>query len=338
MHEDFAISGAKTLSASIKKLGTNELLFKEGDASDAMYVVKAGRLSIFKAKGKAEIELASVGPGAMLGEMAFFDSKPRSASVKATQETEVIILPFKALHAQFKTFPEWLKSIVKTINDHLRDANQRIKNLEQATNDTRVFPPHTITKLCSILSLVGHKYGEASPEGVVIPGGTLRKFTIQVFGEPTNRMQKLTEQLTGLGYMKIEDLGEGKQRMTMLKLEQLSDFVEFYNDYLFKDEAKRVTVEEAELKTLRALIYFGNQVPADDKGKVKVSLNNMQNESMKALGHLVTTNDVNGLMTKGLIGEKESQKGELFSTFSVADLSRLLPFWELIYTLEKVQR
>jgi CRP-like cAMP-binding protein len=326
------------LSANLKKLGPNDLLFREGDASDAMYVIKTGRVSIFKAKGKAEIELAQVGPGAMIGEMAFFDNKPRSASAKAVQETEVIILPFKALHAQFKSFPEWLKSIVKTINDHLREANQRIKNLEQATNDTRVFPPHTITKLCGILSLVAHKYGEASPDGVVVPGGTLRKFTIQVFGEPTNRMQKLTEQLSGLGYMKVEDLGEGKSRMTMLKLDSLSEFVEFYNDYLFKDEAKRVTVEETELKTLRALIHFGSQIPADDKGKVRISLNNMQNESMKSLGYLVTTNDVNGLMTKGVIGEKESQKGELFTTFELKSVQKILPFWELIYTLEKVQR
>ncbi|HEX4924562.1 MAG TPA: Crp/Fnr family transcriptional regulator [Bdellovibrionales bacterium] len=326
------------MSASIKKLGPNELLFREGDPSDAMYVVKSGRLSVFKAKGKAEIQLAELGPGAMLGEMAFFDNKPRSASAKATQDSEVIILPFKALYAQFKTFPEWLKSVVKTINDHLREANQRIKNLEQATNDTRMFPPHTITKLCGILALVAHKYGEAVPEGVVVPGGTLRKFTIQVFGEPTNRMQKLTEQLSGLGYMKVEDLGEGKQRMTMLKLDQLADFVEFYNDYLFKDEGKRVTIEETELKVLRALIAFGSQVPADESGKVKISLNNMQNESMKVLGHLVTANDVNGLISKGVIGDKESQKGELFTSFSLKDLQRILPFWELIYTLEKVTR
>ena len=59
---------------------------------------------------------------------------------------------------------------------------------------------------------------------------------------------------------------------------------------------------------------------------------------MKSLGYLVTTNDVNGLMTKGLIGEKESQKGELFSTIDVKELSKVLPYWELIYTLEKVQR
>ncbi len=326
------------MGAAAKKLNTNEILFREGDASDAMYVVKSGRLTIFKTKGKGEIELASIGPGQMFGEMAFFDQRPRSASVKATQDAEVIILPFTALHAQFKGFPEWLKSMIKTINDHLRDANVRIKNLEQATTDTKAFPPHTITKLCAILSLVANRYGEATPEGSVIPGGTLRKFTIQIFGEPTNKMSKLIEQLVALGIMKTEDLGEGKQRTTILKPQVLSDFVEFYNEYLFTDAGKRVTVEENELKILRGLVHFGKLQAPNDKGLVKVSLNAIQNESMKALGHVLTTNDFNSVITKALVGEKESAKNELFVSFDLKNLERIIPFWEIIYTLEKVAR
>ncbi|MGE3974789.1 MAG: Crp/Fnr family transcriptional regulator [Bdellovibrionales bacterium] len=326
------------MGAAAKKLAVNEILFREGDDSDAMYVVKSGRLTIFKTKGKGEIELASVGPGQMFGEMAFFDQRPRSASVKATQDAEIIVLPFSALQAQFKTFPEWLKSMIKTINDHLRDANARIKNLEQANTDTKAFPPHTVTKLCSILSLIAHKFGESTPDGVIIPGGTLRKYTIQIFQEPTNKMQKLIEQLSALGLMKSEDLGEGKQRLTLLKPEILADFVEFYNEYLFAEPAKRVTVEEAELKILRGLIFFGKQVTPNEKGQVRVSLNVMQNESMKTLGHVLTTNDANSLIQKGLISEKESAKNELFTSFDLKNLERILPFWEIIYTLDKVAR
>lgn len=326
------------MGAAAKKLAPNEILFREGDSSEAMYVVKSGRLTIFKTKGKGEIELANIGPGQMLGEMAFFDQRPRSASAKATQDTEVITLPFSALHAQFKTFPEWLKSMIKTINDHLREANVRIKNLEQATTDTKAFPPHTITKLCAILMFVANKYGETTPDGVVVPGGTLRKFTIQVFQEPTNKMQKLVEQMVGLGIMKTEDLGEGKQKTTVLKPQVLSEFVEFYNEYLFTDAGKRVTVEETELKILRGLIHFGKLQAPNDKGIVKVSLNVIQNESMKALGHVLTTNDFNSVITKGLVGEKEAAKGEMFVSYDVKNLERLLPFWEIIYTLEKVPR
>lgn len=326
------------MGAAAKKLGPNEILFREGDSSDAMYVVKSGHLKIFKAKGTGEIELATIGPGQMLGEMAFFDGRPRSASAKAVKEAEVIALPFASLNAQFKTFPEWLKAMVKTVNEHLRDANARIKQLEQVNSDTKVFPPHVITKMCAILNLVAHKFGESTPEGLIVPGGTLRKYTIQVFQEPTNKMQKLVEQFTALQIMKVEDLGEGKQRMTILKPDLLHSFVEWFNDYNFAEASKKVTVEENELRVLRGLLFFGKQVNPDDKGKVKISLNHLQNESMKSLGYVLTTNDVNSLISKGIIGEKEAIKNELFTTFDIKNIEKLIPFWEIIYTLDKVQR
>src|SRR4029077_3396227 len=100
------------MSNAIKKLNKGEFLFREGDSSDAIYVIKSGRLAITKAKGSGEIILAEKKNGEMLGEMAFFDRNPRSAGAKALQDTEVITLRFTALYAQFKTFPGWLKAVV----------------------------------------------------------------------------------------------------------------------------------------------------------------------------------------------------------------------------------
>ncbi len=71
------------MAGGIRKLAKNEILFREGDPSDAMYVIKSGRIAITKAKGSGEIILAEKVGGEMLGEMAFFDSKPRSAGAKA---------------------------------------------------------------------------------------------------------------------------------------------------------------------------------------------------------------------------------------------------------------
>ena len=118
-------------NAGPKKIAKDQYLFREGDPPDCMYVIKSGKLVVVKTKATSEIILAEIGPGAMVGEMAFFDNKPRSASVKAMKDSEVIALPYKALHAQFANFPEWCKAIMRTVNDSLRNANQRIKQLER---------------------------------------------------------------------------------------------------------------------------------------------------------------------------------------------------------------
>lgn len=325
-------------NGGIKKLKKGDILFREGDPSDAMYVIKSGRIAITKAKGNGEIILAEKKAGEMLGEMAFFDNKPRSAGAKAAQDAEVIALPFSALLAQFKTFPEWLKSMVKTVNSHLRDANMRIKNLESAQDESaEMFPPHTVTRLCGIISLLGYKCGEKTEQGLQVPFNTLRNYTIQIFQQPTHKLQKMMEALQGFGYMKVEDLGEGKQRITILNHAFISDFTDWYNTYLFTEESKRITITEKEMPGMKAMIFYGKKATPNEKGDVKVSLTDMQNNSMKDLGYLVGVNDADTLAEKGLTQEKQSgDGGQLFVTFKLADLEKIYPFWEFIFAIKKI--
>lgn len=324
--------------SGVKKLGKGDILFREGDPSDTMYVIKSGRIAITKSKGSGEIILAEKKTGEMLGEMAFFDDKPRSAGAKAVLDTEVITLPFTALHAQFKTFPEWLKAMVRTVNGQLRDANARIKNLEAATSgDEEMFPPHMTTRLCAIISLIGFKAGEKAENGIVIPYPMLRNYTIQIFQAPTNKLDRIMEVLQALNLMKVEDLGEDKKRITILNHKLLTDFTDWYNKYLFTESGKRITVDEKEMPALKALVFYGKKATPDETGLVKVSLTDMQNNSMKDLSALFNVNDADSLAEKKLVHEKQSEQGGTLSMkFNINELSVILPYWEIVYTLKKV--
>ena len=324
-----------------KNLKKGDILFREGEPSDCMYVIKSGKLAIMKTKGAGEILLAEIGAGDMVGEMAFFDNKPRSAGAKALADTVVIELPFKALNTQFKTFPEWLKAIMRSVNNHLRNANQKIKNLEKSGDDeVAVFPPHTVTRLVSILAMVTHKYGEKDDKGgVLVPSGVLRKYTIQVFQQATNKMQKMVEMLQAFGHMSFEDLGEGRVKMIVFHPEFLFNFAEYYNDYLFKEDSKRITVLEKDMKAIQALIFYGSKQLPDEKGQVKVNLTSMQNESMRDLHYLFSVDDIDPLAAKQLTSGKISEDGGLLSCkFNLAELQTIYPYWELIHALKRVTK
>ena len=73
--------------SGVRVLEKGEILFREGDPSDCMFVIKKGRIAITKTKGSGEIVLAELHAGQMLGEMAFFDNKPRSAGARAVEKT-----------------------------------------------------------------------------------------------------------------------------------------------------------------------------------------------------------------------------------------------------------
>lgn len=326
------------MAGQIKELKKGDLLFREGDPSDAMYVIKKGRIAITKTKGSGEVELAELGPGEMLGEMAFFDNKPRSAGARSKADSTVIMLPFSSLYAQFKTFPEWLKAMVKNVNGKLRDANAKIKNLErESAPETTAFQPHMITRLCGIISLIGFKCGEKEGDGLVIPYYTLRNYCIQIFQAPTTKLDKMMEALQGMQIMKVEDLGEGRKKVTILKHDFLSKFVDWYNEYLFKDEGKRITITEKELPGLKALAFYGQKQTPNEKGEVVVSLTDVQNNSMKDLGMLINVNATDTLAEKGLVQDKQSgEGGVLTQKFVLKDINTILPYWELIFALLKV--
>jgi CRP/FNR family cyclic AMP-dependent transcriptional regulator len=322
-----------------KALKKGEVLFREGDPSDAMYVIKTGRIVITKAKGDAEISLAELGPGDMLGEMAFFDNKPRSAGARAIMDSQIIILPFKALNAQFKTFPEWIKAIVRSVNSHLRNANMKIKMLEKSTDDDLVFPPYTMTRLCAILAMVAERYGEKNETGHLVPASILRNYTIQIFHQPTAKMQTFMEVLCELGHMKMEDLGEGRQRITIFQLDQLFKFVDYYNDYLFKEESKRVTIDEKEIKPLKAIGFYGSKAIPDPKtGALKINLTQMQADAEKDLGFPFSVDDVDSLIEKKLLSVKMTVDGFIFVTYKAEDLKNLDFIWEIVYALKKIVR
>jgi CRP/FNR family transcriptional regulator, cyclic AMP receptor protein len=322
-----------------KKVEQGHYLFREGDPPDAMYVVKSGKFAVVKTKSNSEIVLAEIGPGSMVGEMAFFDNKPRSASVKALKEGEVIALPYKALHIQFSSFPEWAKAIMRTVNEHLRTANARIKALEKGGEEEELFPAHTITKLTSILNFVGSRYGKQEEEGLLVPGGILRNYTIQIFQEPTHKMQKLMTAFMELKLMKVEDIGEGKQRIVIYKPDLLYKFTEWYNEWLFKKEAERMLLKEEELKLLDGVLQFARKRERTEQGNVKVNLTEIQNDSMKELGYVIKVDDLNPLIEKKFMSEKSMEDGGIVtSTLAIDEIEKIVPFWQIVYSLKRITR
>lgn len=320
-----------------KKVAKDTYLFREGDAPDAMYIVKSGLLVVTKTKGSSEVVLAEVKPGNMVGEMAIFDKKPRSANVKASKDTEVIALPYDGLAQQMELLPVWVKAIMKTMNENLREANKKIKMLETPGQDEERYPPHVITKLLSLINLVGHKYGKPEDGGLSIPAFTLRRYTIQVFQEATNKMNSMTAALKTLGYMTIEELGEGRQKMVNLKPDFLFEFVDWYTEHQFAADKDKIVLTEPEVKVLSGLLHFAAKVEPDpkNKGGHKVNLNDVQNDSMKELGYLLRGEEVNSLIEKNIVSEKITEESGISVFVKPEEVTKAATYWALIYNLKK---
>ncbi len=68
------------------------LLCREGTTGQSCFVIVRGEIDVFKALGAGDRVLATLGPGAMVGQMALVDRAPRSASVRARTPTVALEL------------------------------------------------------------------------------------------------------------------------------------------------------------------------------------------------------------------------------------------------------
>lgn len=325
--------------ADSKRIAKDTYLFRDGDAPDFMYIVKSGQLAITKTKGTSEIVLAEIKAGNLVGEMAIFDKKPRSANVKAVKDSEVIALPYETLNQQLDNLPVWVKAILRNLNDNLREANKRIKMLESSNPDEDRYPPHVINKLISIFSFVGNRYGSKEENGsVTVPQNRLRNTTIQIFQEATNKMQSMLSALEELGYVKVEDLGEGKQKILNLKPDFLFDFVDWYNEWLFKPDKDKVSFSAEEIKTFTGIINYAKKIEPNPKGARKVNVNDLQNDSMKDLGFLLKVEDLNPLIEKHVVSEKIMEEGGVFVNLILEDIEKMAAYWKIIWDLKRILR
>jgi signal transduction histidine kinase len=107
-------------TAERQKLAPGELLIREGDPGDAMYVVVSGELEVTKRAGATEQPLARVGPGAIQGEIAALQGTERAASVRALTDVEVLRIPREGLLALLDSGPEAALALVRTVLERLR--------------------------------------------------------------------------------------------------------------------------------------------------------------------------------------------------------------------------
>jgi len=82
LSDDVLAHLASTLSVQAPEAG--EVVFREGDAANAMFVVLHGEMEVLKKSKRAtEARVALLGPGDWFGEMSIVDIQPRSATVRA---------------------------------------------------------------------------------------------------------------------------------------------------------------------------------------------------------------------------------------------------------------
>jgi CRP/FNR family cyclic AMP-dependent transcriptional regulator len=93
-----------------------ELLFREGEPGDFMYVVRSGQLEL-RSSGRV---LEVVGPGGLIGEMALIDPAPRSATAVARGACSVAPVNLDTFDQLVKRVPRLALEVMRIMARRLR--------------------------------------------------------------------------------------------------------------------------------------------------------------------------------------------------------------------------
>jgi CRP-like cAMP-binding protein len=321
------------------KLAKNDILFREGDSSESMYLIKSGRIAIIRsnaAKDK-EVILSEKVHGELLGEMAFFDGLARSAGAKAMVPSEVIELPFKALQDQFQLSPSWLKVMVKTMVTQLRKANVRIRNLENITSDAYdIVAPHTLLNVITIMHLLSYKSAKNSEGLPVFDYKELYFYVRQVFDQEGQKLKRIVAALQELKILSVtgEPTSES-QKVTLIEHSTLCDFIEWFTAHIGLSDAERVTLEPSESMVLDILAHFSRELPPDKLGQVRLNLLPVEEKSKDELHLPFKATDIDGLVRKGLMKPRFMVDDITYTSFNLSEIQRLSKFWRIISAVNK---
>jgi CRP-like cAMP-binding protein len=116
-----------------RTLRKSQVLLREGDGGDEMFLVRKGLILVSKAvTGPVEQVVARMGPGEFFGEMSLFAGTPRSATIQADPGSDValLVLDRRQLEALIEANPRaavsFFQALVSVFIERLRTSTNLV--------------------------------------------------------------------------------------------------------------------------------------------------------------------------------------------------------------------
>lgn len=173
-----------------------EVLFREGQRGDRLYVIVTGKIKLGRSSTDGRENLMAIlGPGEMFGELSLFDPGPRTATATAVADTELIGMGNESLHEYLKDRPAVSLALLASLARRLRRTNDSVADL--------VFTdvPGRVAK--ALLDLA-NRFGRPAEDGVLVAHELTQEELAQLVGASRETVNKALADFASRGWLKLE--------------------------------------------------------------------------------------------------------------------------------------
>jgi CRP/FNR family transcriptional regulator, cyclic AMP receptor protein len=192
---------------AVRRYRRGDVLFHQGDDAGAVVVLRDGHVKATMLDDGREVILAFPGPGELLGELSAVDGEPRSATVRAVDEIEALVIPGSAFRAFLQRRPRVALVLLRSVSERLRESDRQ--RVDYAVNDVVVRVAGRLVELCDRF---GSADGAAIDIGLAITQDELAAWA----GASREAVAKAMALLRTLGWVQTE-----RRRILVLDLPAL---------------------------------------------------------------------------------------------------------------------
>ncbi len=189
---------AAALRASMTQvtLERGDVLFREGDSGDALYVITDGKIKLGRSApdGRENI-LAILGPGEMFGELSLFDPMPRTATAIAVVDSTLMSLGHEDLDSLLTGRPAVAESMLAALAQRLRRTNESLADL--VFSDV----PGRVAKALLDLST---RFGVQADDGLHVTHDLTQEELAQLVGASRETVNKALADFASRGWIRLE--------------------------------------------------------------------------------------------------------------------------------------
>jgi len=111
-----------------------EIIVRQGDVGECMFVIQEGRVEVVAEKEEGEVHLAVREEGDFFGEMAIFERDVRSATVRALGEVRVLTVDKKNFLRRIHEDPSLAFRLVETMSNRIRALSEEVAQYKEASS------------------------------------------------------------------------------------------------------------------------------------------------------------------------------------------------------------
>lgn len=127
----------ETVILERRALAKDQIIIREGEFGQQAYLIQSGVVKVYLTKDGEEVELARLEAGQIVGEMAFVFDGPRTASVKALTDCNLIVISRQQFEEKLRESDPTVRAITQMLSKRIIDSNNTLLNKKSDLKDLK---------------------------------------------------------------------------------------------------------------------------------------------------------------------------------------------------------